>query len=174
MVYSPDHDMNHLLRLAMKEKRAIEAGHLKLEDATALPPGSRLEKGRVISDGDAFFGTLPMIIFMLVVIVAAYELISFLVTLDVSSLQLPKVPSALLLGCGILVLGAVLYWVREHVNSRVYALVEIGLGTGMALQVLNRDENLVQVLAFMAGLRVVVDGITRLVRFIQFHQKMSA
>jgi hypothetical protein len=48
MAISPDPETDFLIKEGLHQKREVELGRKKLEDADALPPGTRIEYGRVI------------------------------------------------------------------------------------------------------------------------------
>lgn len=162
---SIDPETDYLIKEANRQRREVERGRLKLEDATALPEGTRLESGRVVMPGETFFSVLGLIILAPVTALIAFWAIDGLFNFAASQYARPTLASYILLPIIALILGSCFYWIRDRLNLPAYAVVEIGIGMATAAQFARDGEALVRVLAFLAGTRTIVDGISRLLRF---------
>ncbi|ASP76515.1 hypothetical protein CDO28_34730 (plasmid) [Sinorhizobium meliloti] len=169
MIRDPETDF--MIKEAFRQKRAVETGKLKLEEATALPEGSRLEGGRVVFPGDTFFSVLAAVLLTPVGAAIAYGAIDGLLRLAASEYSKPTTLSYIAVPLIGLFLGAIFHWVRDQLNSRGYALAEIALGMAAAAQFTRDGDALVRVLAFLAGLRIIVDGISRYLKFSDLQAK---
>jgi hypothetical protein len=74
----------------------------------------------------------------------------------------------------ILSLGIVAYAVRERVRTRLYPLAEIGVGIAAASAAVHAPSNadgLARLIAILAAIRIIVDGISR---YALFHRERAA
>jgi hypothetical protein len=79
----------------------------------------------------------------------------------------PSILSIIAVPALALAIGATFFWFRDKMKSPYYAVIEVGVGMATAAQFVmpERGNGLVRVMAFLAGTRIIVDGIHRFLRF---------
>lgn len=166
MAIHPDPETAGLTKLAFSEKRLVESGRLNLEDATALPDGCHIEGGRVVFPSvGAFPIVLGTLLYVPLVALGMLYVFEVLIRVATSEYVRPSLISYVGVPSFALGLGVAFHWVRDRLKNRYYAILEIGVGMATAAQFAREGEALVRIFAFLAGIRIIVDGTNRFVTF---------
>jgi hypothetical protein len=89
MALSLDPETGFLINEGLHQKREVELGRMKLEEATALPEGSLFEGRRVVMLGDAFFKGFGLLIFVPLVAAFVFWVFSILIEYALSEYAEP-------------------------------------------------------------------------------------
>jgi hypothetical protein len=149
------------IQIQMQELREVQAGKKRPEE-TGLPRGTRIVGKTVVlpgSDVPVIIGSIIGIIFTALISFAA---IHHFISIAATQFAKPTPSSFVIAPVLALGLGCGLYYLREHYKHIAYSVVEIGFGMATAAQVLNVEgTSFVRVLAFLAGVHVIIEGIKR-------------
>lgn len=167
MAFPHDYEARHFVRELQQQVREVERGQRAIKDADLLPRGSRLENGRVVMPGDSFILGVGLLIYVPIIALLTYWLFAYLARLSLEQYQHPTLMSYVVVPVASLALGITFYYVRERLNLISYAVIEIGVGMATAAQFASNFESgpLARIIALLAGLRIIVDGVARLVKF---------
>jgi len=136
-------------------------GYARLQMSHGRRSSSRGEPGVVGAPIFAFFFLTPF------VFGATYYIFRGLFNIAESEYAQPTTVSLIAVPLLALAIGATLFWIREKLQNPYYAVVEIGVGMATAAQFVRvgLDDKIARVLLLLTGIRIIVDGINRFLRY---------
>ncbi|MGE0238485.1 MAG: hypothetical protein AB7F09_03200 [Parvibaculaceae bacterium] len=161
-----DPETKEMIKGAMRERRKIEAGKMTLKEAIHLPPGTTVDNnGKVelpASVGLSILFVVGSIVTTFIAAVVLFHVINAAIIWVATEYQAPTIRTHVLVALFAAPTGLLLFWLREFVRHELYGMLEAAFGIATALQVLRPDASgLVRIVALIAGIRIVVDGIHR-------------
>nr|WP_299506547.1 hypothetical protein [uncultured Rhizobium sp.] len=165
MAFPIDPETRFLIKERQRQERDIIGGRLELKDATAFSNQARVEGNRVVEPGDGFINIIALILFGVLFSGLSYFVLRWLIIIADSEYSSPTILSYIVFPLVALLFGISFHWIRDRLNLAIYAVAEIGIGMATAELALGTGNALTRLLAFLTGIRIIVDGTGRLLKF---------
>src|ERR1700731_636466 len=123
-----------------------------------------LRRDRAVQIDVFAFKGFGLLIFVPLVAAFVFWVFSILIEYALSEYAEPTTTFYIIVSTIALILGIAFHWIRDHLNLPAYAVIEIGVGMATAAQFARSGDPLVRVLAFLAGVRIIVDGTSRFLK----------
>lgn len=93
--------------------------------------------------------------------ITAFAIFRGLITLAEAELAKPTALGSVIVALAAFLIALVAYFFREIVQTRLYPVIEIGVGMAAAAQAPWAANGVVSVITMLGGVRIIVDGIVR-------------